>query len=275
MQFRNQIGVHIDVNLSSSYGAFAQVDSTELKRVMSNLINNSVEAFSNQKGQIAVVVKKLNESTTIIISDSGKGIPSHLLEQLGQVGVSHGKEHTASGSGLGIYHAKKTIERFGGQFQIESKEGQGTTITMTLPKIDAPPWFTEKLIIDSNTRIISVDDDLSIHGLWRGRVQSLGAGALGIEHLSFTSADEFKKWFHAGSQSKIKKNLFLVDYELLNQSQTGLDLIEELGISDQSLLVTSRYEEDNIKERCARLNVRLIPKTMAGFVPIEVTDKSL
>jgi hypothetical protein len=61
-----------------------------------------------------------------------------------------------------------------------------------------------------------------------------------------------------------------VDYELLNQNATGLDVIEDLGIGTQAILVTSRYEEDKIRERCDRLGVRLIPKAMAGFVPIEI-----
>jgi hypothetical protein len=38
----------------------------------------------------------------------------------------------------------------------------------------------------------------------------------------------------------------------------------------QAILVTSRYEETRIRERCEKLGVRLIPKPMAGFVPIEI-----
>jgi len=58
-----------------------------------------------------------------------------------------------------------------------------------------------------------------------------------------------------------------------NQNMTGLDLIEELGLGNSknhAILVTSRYEEEHIKIRCAKIGVRLIPKGMAGFVPIEI-----
>ena len=63
-----------------------------------------------------------------------------------------------------------------------------------------------------------------------------------------------------------------MDFELLNQPKTGLDIIEELGIEKQSVLVTSRYEEKNIQERASRLNLQLLPKALAGFVPIEITQ---
>jgi hypothetical protein len=49
-----------------------------------------------------------------------------------------------------------------------------------------------------------------------------------------------------------------------------LQIIEELGLGAQSILVTSRYEEAHIREKCERLGVKLIPKAMAGFVPIEI-----
>ena len=65
--------------------------------------------------------------------------------------------------------------------------------------------------------------------------------------------------------------LFLMDYEISGSTESGLDLIETLGIQKQSILVTSRYEEKNIRERCESLGVRLIPKSMSGFVPIEIT----
>jgi len=277
VQFRNLVDVNIDIDLASSYGAFVNVDSSSLKRVMSNLINNSVEAFINQSGKVMIKVKNEKDLVLVIISDNGKGIPPEILKKLGKMGVSHGKTGTQSGSGLGLYHAKKTIEIFSGKIQIDSMENQGTTITISLPKATAPDWFVEALVIDPDTRIISVDDDLSIHGIWKGRASSLGVGAHGIEHLSFTSGDNFKKWYFEDQQNEIKlmsvkrHNLFLMDYELLNQSQTGIDLIDELNIADKAVLITSRYEEEKIQERCRHLGLKLIPKTMAGFIPIKIT----
>ncbi len=273
VQFRDKMQVEIEADFKNAYGAFANVNPTELSRVISNLINNSVEALPNGQGRFTLSVTTEKNQVVIVAQDNGKGIPKHILEKLGQMGVTHGKEGTQSGSGLGVYHAKSTIEQFGGQFEIQSTENVGTKIIMTLPLAPAPKWFVEKMKIAPNSQIISLDDDLSIHNVWKGRFQSLGFNQNEMTHLTFTSGIDFKDWVNNQpiSQSKnIQQRLYLIDYELLNQKQTGLDLIEVLGIGSQSILVTSRYEEINIRERCEKLGVQLIPKGMAGLVPIEL-----
>jgi hypothetical protein len=74
-----------------------------------------------------------------------------------------------------------------------------------------------------------------------------------------------------GSESS---TLYLVDFELRGRDETGLDLIEELGIQKQSILVTSRFEDASVRARCQRLELRLIPKRLAGFVPIALSASS-
>jgi two-component sensor histidine kinase len=271
VQFREKQGVEIEADISLGYGLFANVNDTELKRVLSNLLNNAIEAFPEDKGRVIVSICGDGAVVSLTVKDNGNGIPKQILEKLGEMGVTHGKAGSQSGSGLGVYHAKKTVESFGGTFQVSSEEGLGTTITMSFPRTQAPNWFVEKLSFTPGMQIISVDDDLSVHNIWKGRFVS--TRLLGqIEHLTFTSAIEFKNWFHENkSDDAIKPvRVYLMDFELLNQNTTGLDIIAELGIGAQSILVTSRYEELHIRERCEKLGVRLIPKNMAGFVPMEI-----
>ena len=63
-----------------------------------------------------------------------------------------------------------------------------------------------------------------------------------------------------------------MDYELLGQTRTGLDVIEELQLQKSSILVTSYYEERKIRDRCTNLGVKLLPKGMLGFVPISIKE---
>jgi len=277
IQYRDKMNVEITSDFSNSYGDFAEINSNELKRVLSNLINNSVEAFHQQKGRILISIQSDHDSVFVIVRDNGKGIPEHILAKLGEKGISHGKEGTSSGSGLGIYHAKKAIESFNGKFEVLSKVGLGTTITMIFPKASPPEWFTQKLTLQENMQVISLDDDLSIHQIWRGRLQSLNIDRFEINLLSFTSGAEFKSYVEKQRNALTtttaiapEQKIYLVDYELLNQNKTGVDLIEELGLGAQAILVTSRYEEEHIRVRCSKLKVKLIPKGLAGFVPIEI-----
>lgn len=53
--------------------------------------------------------------------------------------------------------------------------------------------------------------------------------------------------------------------------ENGLQLIERHSIQSRSVLVTNRFEEHSVLESCARLRVRMIPKTMLGFVPVEAS----
>ncbi len=305
VQYREQMNIEIEAVFSKSYGLFANVNPIELKRVVSNLVNNSCESFPDGKGKVVVEVtptttESSHESNTqnidvytlnnphnsrqsfvtVAVRDNGLGIPENILKKLGEYGVSSGKENTHSGSGIGVFHAKQTVEKCGGIFIIETEANKGTSMIMKFPRIDAPSWFVEKLSLTANQTVISLDDDLSIHGIWRDRFKSLSVTNSGtndfiVNHVTFTSGSEFKKYYELQIKNKIQSEniLYLFDYELLNQKQTGLDISEELGIGAQTILITSRYEEDIVRTRCEKLKVKLIPKMMTNLVPI-VTKKA-
>ncbi|MFA6521932.1 MAG: ATP-binding protein, partial [Candidatus Gracilibacteria bacterium] len=124
LQFRSKIGVDIDAHLgSSSYGLFAKVQPTEFKRVLSNLINNSVEAL-DKNGSVILKLSCREGKITITVRDTGKGVSPEVLAKLGTRGETHGK---SGGSGLGLYHARTSLESWGGTLNISSELGKGTT----------------------------------------------------------------------------------------------------------------------------------------------------
>ena len=266
---RGTIGVSINFQQSrASYGLFSIINVREFKRVISNLVNNSIEALPNSNGNVDIILQEhIAGGIQILISDTGKGIPKDLISQLGVRGKTFNKP---GGTGLGLAHAKHTMEGLGGFMLIDSCENRGTTISLNLKKENAPNWFVPKLEINQDTRIIVFDDDQTIHQIWKGRIESVSTKEprLIIEHISTTH--EFRKFF-GRHFAELESAIFLMDYEIAGASETGLDLIEQLGIQSQSILVTSRYEEPSIRDRCQRLGVSLIPKSMSGFVPIEIT----
>lgn len=281
IQFRHHQGVELEADINLSYGLFVKINIIEFKRTISNLINNSIESFPNHNGKVVVGINKSKNYINVFIKDNGKGIPDHILKKLGQIGVTHGKTESQSGSGLGVYHAKKTVEASGGQFFISSNENLGTLIEMKFNYAPTPIWFVDKIEITRDLEIISLDDDISIHQVWVDRFEKFMNTELNITHKSFVSGSKMKEWLidqknNQTENHELVNRLYLVDYELLNQASTGLDLIEELGIGEQSILITSRFEEENIKIRCEKLNIKLIPKAMAAYVPIQLkTSKKL
>jgi len=266
VQYREKMDVQIRGDLDQGYGLFASIDASELARTLSNLINNSVEAL-NGPGLITVQLKSDHEFALITIQDNGKGIPAEVLTKLGERGITHGKEGSQSGSGLGVSHAQKAVEDAGGQFRIESTLGAGTKVTLAFPKAKAPWWFVEKLSIVPNQTIVSLDDDQSIHQIWNGRIKSATPPKAQIRHLSFSSTASLEDWYRSHQK---ENTLFLVDYEILGQSSNGLDVIERLGIAKQSVLVTSRFDEAHVRDRAKPLGVKILPKGLAPFVPISL-----
>lgn len=117
---------HESLNKSESNQVYC--DQTEIGRVISNLLNNSIEAMPNG-GEIKIISEVKDSIFLLSVTDSGIGIPKHLIETLGSFGITRGKDQ---GNGLGLYHAKKTIERYGGTILIESTIGAGTTVTIHL-----------------------------------------------------------------------------------------------------------------------------------------------
>jgi signal transduction histidine kinase len=99
-----------------------------LSRILSNIVNNAVEANSSE---VLVETKHENSECFLTISDNGKGISQDQLERVLEKGYSFEK---SSGTGLGLSYAKEVMENSGGHLKISSRLGQGTQITLKFLK---------------------------------------------------------------------------------------------------------------------------------------------
>ena len=268
MQYRSSLGIKIEsVPSPEAQALFASVQPREFKRVISNLINNAVEASPNA-GHVTLSLdpSRDQKSVTLRIRDKGKGIPSDIVARLGERGFSHQKE---GGSGLGLHHARTSLESWGGSLALDSQPGAGTEVSLTLPLCDPPAWFQNLLELDSGNQVVVLDDDQSIHQVWQGRMESAQADRHGVALAHFSTPQQLRDWYQSRSPSeRARPTRYLIDYEILGTSETGLDLIEKLGIAAQSVLVTSRYEEPGVRSRCEAIGLKLLPKALAGFVMI-------
>ena len=118
-------------------------DSTRLKQVLFNLMDNAVK-FTD-KGEIRIAVdpgeKHMHLSAvSFSISDSGSGIPSRQLNKIFdsfyQGDSTINKKHL--GTGLGLPIAKKIVHAMGGDIEVDSKVGHGTTfhVKIRFPRVD-------------------------------------------------------------------------------------------------------------------------------------------
>ena len=89
--------------------------------------------FTLDGGKIDVKAKKAEQQIWIEIYDGGSGIPQESLPHIFETFWRKDTTHTTPGFGLGLPIAQKIIERHGGEIFIESEEGQGTMVRVSLP----------------------------------------------------------------------------------------------------------------------------------------------
>jgi len=101
----------------------------ELRRVLVNLMKNSVEASGEKKASIQISLEKNSKDVSIRIKDNGSGIHADDQEKVFVPKFST----KSSGTGLGLAISKKIVEAHGGDIWFESQPGKGTTFFVNLP----------------------------------------------------------------------------------------------------------------------------------------------
>jgi signal transduction histidine kinase len=110
------------------------VDPEQLKEVLVNLLVNACEAMEGG-GRIIIVEEAQQVTETgskwirIHVKDNGPGIPTGIQEKILEPFFTTKDE----GTGLGLSIAVRILEEHGGKLVLSTKEGVGTTVTVTLP----------------------------------------------------------------------------------------------------------------------------------------------
>ncbi len=269
LRYRDARNVEITFKLDEpAYGAFSRVDPVEFQRVVSNLIDNAVEAIE-AKGRVVVLIENTAKKVKVSVVDNGRGIPASVLPKLMVKGASFNK---AGGSGLGLAHARQTIEAWGGEIRIESTEKKGTKISFILAREAAPAWFLDVLKIDAE-KIVIVDDDESIHQTWLEKFRVAGLEDADTRIRRFYSLDDATQYLETVLANRTG-HLFLVDYEFMSSTENGLAWILRHQLQLNSVLVTSRHDETAVKNLCEKMKLKLLPKSLSPIVPVQIGEKN-
>lgn len=124
-----------DITLQSNFSVNCNViaDQNMLLTILRNLVANAIK-FSNHNSMVSVIVTPHDKFCEITVKDSGDGIPENEIEYLFDL---HNKskitKKSKSGSGLGLILCKDFVEKQGGKIWVNSKLGEGSEFTFTLP----------------------------------------------------------------------------------------------------------------------------------------------
>jgi len=129
-------GLKLDLKMATKQPVLVIADREKLKRVVTNIVANSVNFMDKEPGKIGVTMQEGKEFVTIKIEDNGPGIPKEALPLIFSrfYRVESSRSISAGGNGLGLAIARRIIEEHGGSIWAESQEGMGTRIFFTLKK---------------------------------------------------------------------------------------------------------------------------------------------
>ena len=116
-------------------------DAEQIKRVIHNIVNNSVKYMDKPKGLINLRIKDVGDFIQVELEDNGKGIAMkdlpNIFERFYRTDAS--RNSSKGGSGIGLAIVKKIVEEHGGKIWANSREGTGTTMSFVLRKYQEVP----------------------------------------------------------------------------------------------------------------------------------------
>lgn len=145
-------------------------EDLEWRRVLSNLLNNALEASGPGSKVLLEVCSQSQGKISLSVVDEGRGIPSSVLRKLGSSGFTYGK---AKGKGIGFYLARRYVNSLGGEIDVKSIEGRGTTVKLIIPASESKS-------------AILVDDNADLALAWR-----LAGEKRGVTLQHYLTLDEF------------------------------------------------------------------------------------
>lgn len=115
--------------------AAVEGDRARLGEVVVNLVSNAIR-YNREGGRVTVGLRAADGAAVLTVADTGIGIPEkdqpHIFERFYRVDKARSRE--MGGTGLGLAISRWVVEAHGGTIAFESREGEGTTFTVTLPR---------------------------------------------------------------------------------------------------------------------------------------------
>jgi len=110
-----------------------QGDPEMVEQMFENLISNAIK-YTPEGGRVGMTFRpETDETVRIVVSDNGIGIPKSEMSRVFTYFFRASNVQEAIGTGLGLAIVKEIVAKHGGQIQVESEEGSGTSLVIHLP----------------------------------------------------------------------------------------------------------------------------------------------
>ncbi|MAH66240.1 MAG: hypothetical protein CMJ27_07595 [Phycisphaerae bacterium] len=218
-------------------------DRTAVTRVIQNLVSNARHAIGTADGVIKVSLRPSKDDrgeVLLEVQDDGEGIPEEIRQNLFDPYFSTRRSGRGTGLGLTIVH--RVVTELGGEIDVDSEPGVGTTFTVRLPRREGRVTHAPRKPVETQTgteRILLVDDDPMVLQTSRALVSSLG-----YETVVAPGVDEGLLAFDERTAANSPIDLVLTDLTMPGRS--GIELISDLrtrGFEGPLVLITGFGDE--------------------------------
>jgi len=246
----NSIQVQLDPR---SAAGRVEVDAAQLETAVLNAAVNARDAMRDG-GTLTLGTRDRTEGgkdyVELSISDSGTGMPAHIVERAFEPFFT--TKEVGKGTGLGLSQIHGFAAQAGGRAEIRSKEGQGTTISLLLPRTDkgiaqaAPTPSMSK--IPKGLRVLLVEDNPQVREFAEGLLADLGCEVV--------SADCAETALNRLAENGID----LVVSDVVMPGMSGVELAQKVQIDypNVPILLATGYS-DEIVDRGSEFSVLLKP----------------
>lgn len=104
---------------------------TELQQIFLNLVNNAIDAMESSGGEVLIRARQGDNAIVVSVSDTGQGIPQSNLDRIFDPFFT--TKPVGKGTGLGLSICYGIIKKMGGEIDVSSEVGSGTTFSVTFP----------------------------------------------------------------------------------------------------------------------------------------------
>ena len=124
----------ISLNWDLEEDFLIELDANAISAVLRNLVNNALK-FSESGSEVMIKVRKKANRLIMSVKDTGIGISKEQLDNLFKLEGKRSRVGTEGekGTGIGLILCDELVARHGGTINVESEEGVGTTVTVSLP----------------------------------------------------------------------------------------------------------------------------------------------
>ncbi len=207
-------GIRYEIDFRADPAPAILAVASEIREALLNILENALNAMP-EGGRLAIHVRGERDRAVVSITDSGRGMSPEVQRLAFEpFFTTRGSE---GGSGLGLSLAQEIVQRYRGSIAVASREGAGTTFTLTFPAIDAeaarPPAFLPSV---EPLRVLAVEDEPEVLDVIRAMLTASGHTV-----LSAASGREAIQLFE-------REPVDLVITDLGMPGMTGLALAAEL-----------------------------------------------